>query len=286
MAAYDKDKFDKDKEIANESSLKGAAQLREEQNKRDLEAYIAEKRKEDQMRYSKWLDELRNKHKTTSSKTGKESTYWDELNDLADAVINAEQNAYNDWRSNMMSLLNLFSKLNKAANISADQVAGEAWDRVKNPREESWGATKLLGGVINSAGEGYIGFKSKMLHKIKGDGEFNLPALEHKVTFKDGKVEIADLTRADGVPLDKQNQANQAFKTFVGLWLMENDYVPVKDKQGEFQRHPNGEVLDEDTFKKLNADPKTSLATFLKDNANLKYEEQDELQSRTSPTPP
>ncbi|PWY55295.1 hypothetical protein DGG96_12570 [Legionella qingyii] len=295
MAAKSKDQMETELKKVNELSAKGMAQLREEKNKKDLDDYIAEKRKEEQMKYSKWLDELRNKHKKINERTGKETTYDEELKELADAVINSEQNAYNDWRSNMMSLLNLFGKMNKAVSISADQVAGEAWNRLKNPDlENSWAATQGIGYLINKAGDGYTGVKAKMLHAIKGEGELQLPTLEHKVTFKDGKVMVANLTYNQGVqinspqkqgePAKPENQANQAFRSMVALWLAENDYLPVDGKEGEYKHYASGAVLDEDTFKRLNADPETSLSKFLKDNANLKYEEQQE--SRATPTPP
>ncbi|WP_131794541.1 hypothetical protein [Fluoribacter gormanii] len=286
MAAKSKDQMETELKELNELSAKGMAQLREEKNKQDLDEYIAEKRKEEQMKYSKWLDELRNKHKLTKRREGGPETYEEELKELADSVINSEQNAYNDWRSNMMSLLNLFGKMNKTVNISADQVAGEAWNRLKNPDEEnSWLATKLIGKyLIQGADNKYSEVKARMLHAIKGDGHLQLPTLEHKVTFKDGKVEVANLTHSDGIPLDAANQANQAFKSMVALWLAENDYVLVDGKPNEYKHYASGAVLDEDTFKRLNADPETSLSKFLKDNANLKYEEQEE--SRATPTPP
>ncbi|WP_454783664.1 hypothetical protein [Legionella sp. WA2024007413] len=262
----------------NELSSKGMAELREQKNKEDLDAYIAEKRKEEQMRYAKSMDELRNKHRKTNERTGKETTYDEELNELADSVINSEQNAYNDWRSNMMSLLNLFGKMNKAHNISANQVAGEAWDLAKN--------TPLIGEALKMKESLYIPLKGKLVHKIKGDGDLQLPTLEHKVTFKDGKVEIADLTRSDKISLDKTNEANTAFKSMIALWLAENDYTPVQGKPDEYEHYASGARLDEDTFKRLNANPQTSLAKFLKDNANLKYEEQKEVHSTPTPTPP
>ncbi|WP_182393548.1 hypothetical protein [Legionella sp. PC997] len=285
MAAYSKDEMDKKLKEFNELSSKGMAELREKKNKEDLDAYIAEKRKEEQMRYAKSMDELRNKHKKTNERTGKETTYDEELNELADSVINAEQNAYNDWRSNMMSLLNLFGKMNKTHNISADQVAGEAWDLTKN--------IPYVGAPLKMKESLYIPLKGKLVHKIKGDGDLQLPTLEHKVTFKDGKVEIADLTYNHGIQINKpqkpgkpqepENQANKAFRTMITLWLAENDYIP-SNKPGEYQHFGSGAILDEDTFKRLNANPQTSLAKFLKDNANLKYEEQKEVHS--TPTPP
>ncbi|WP_454782392.1 hypothetical protein [Legionella sp. WA2022007384] len=284
MAAKNKDQIDTEMKDLNERSAKGMADIREQKNKQDLDAYIAEKRKEEQMRYAKSMDELRNKHRMTSKRTGKETTHWEELDQVVEDVINSKQDAFNDWRSNMMSLLNLLKEANTTVNISVEQVAGEGWDMAKNPKEDSWTATKLLGSAIHGAGDKYTEVKSKMLHAIKGDGDLQLPTLEHKVKFKDGKVDIADLTRSDGIPLDKTNEANQAFKSMVALWLAENDYATVQNKPGEFEHYASGAVLDEDTFNRLNANPETSLSKFLKDNANLKYEEQQELHS--TPTPP
>ncbi|HHF7375730.1 hypothetical protein [Legionella bozemanae] len=268
-----KDELERKKEEANKEFEKDIARINKEESEKKRLASLEEARFKHQRQWAKVMDELRNSHKTINKRTGKETTYWDEIKELADEVINSEQTSINDWRSNMMSLLNLFSKLNKAINVSSNQVSGEALDLIKKATHEM----PIVRTITHPKEFIYEGVKSAILHKIKGNSDINVNALKHKVTFKDGKVEIADLTRVDGIPFDKANDANKAFKKLVDLWLQENDYV--MDSQTKiYKHHPDGTPLDKDAFEALHSDPNKGFGKFLAETSSFKFEEQEDLQ--------
>lgn len=277
----------KDKENANKQLEQDIARINKEENEKKRLESLDEARFEHQRKWAKVMDELRNSHKTINKRTGKETTYWDEIKELADEVINSEQTSINDWRSNMMSLLNLFSKLNKAINISSNQVAGEAVDLIKQATNSD--KTPILRAITHPQERIYEGVKSAILNKIKGNNDVNIDAFKHNVTFKDGKVEVAPLTDKNGIPLPKQrgphgreveNEADKAFKKFVEIWLMENQYVPGPQKDGSYVRFPDGKPLEETEFNDL----KKGFSKFLSDTASFKFEEQEDLQSRQALT--
>ncbi|MCW8407389.1 hypothetical protein OQJ13_00190 [Legionella sp. PATHC035] len=277
-----KAELEAEKQAANKTSLEGAEKLRKEQRDKEYNAALETEQAKQRQQWAKVMDELRSKHKLKNRKEGGPETYWEEVEQLADHLINSDQNSTIDWRSNMMSLLNLLTKLNKAINISSEQVAGEALDLVKQ-------ATRpfpVFGHLFHPNEKIYQSLKTAILHKvIQGKGDFELPILEHKVSFKDGKVKVADLTRADRIPLNNENEANKALKKFVDIWLEEQGYIPVPNPNAPvnsgkvYKHHATGVLLNEDKFNELNNDPQTSFATFLKQNATLKYDEQREAQS-------
>lgn len=281
--------FEKRRDEANESSVKGVEKLREEQRDKDWQSGLETAQMAQRQKWAKFMDDLRNKHKLKNRREGGPETYWQEVDQLADSMINSEQNAFNDWRSNMMSLLNMLTKLNKAINISVDQVGGELVDYVKTKTKN----VPLIGAIFHPNERIYQSIKAAIMHRlIKGVGDIASPVLDHKVTFKDGKVNIADLTRDDGVPLSKDNEANKAFKLFVDLWLEENGYEPILNPPGTprgtpvaYKNKTTGALLDEDVFNDLNNDPNTSFSSFLKANAKLKYGEQQEPEQNSTPTP-
>ncbi|KTC90233.1 hypothetical protein OQJ18_04880 [Fluoribacter dumoffii] len=274
------DEFEKEKKAANKSSLEGMERLRKDERDRQQQADLEAAQMIQRQKWAKTMDELRNKHKV-KTKDG-ESTLHEEVQQLADHMITSEQSSINDWRSNMMSLLNVLTKLNKAVNVSSQQVGGEALDLMKNTTRP----IPYVRGLFHPQEFIYEAAKSAVLNRVKGDGDFNLPLLEHKVSFKDGKVQVADLTRADGIPFNKENEANKAFKTFVSLWLQEHDYV--YDTQAKtYVHYANGTKLDEDVFNELNGKNKpTNFAKFLEHHATLKYQEQNDERVQSTPTPP
>ncbi|KTD68330.1 MULTISPECIES: hypothetical protein [Legionella] len=293
--------FDKRRDEANKSSVEGVEKLRKDQRDKDWQSGLETAQMAQRQKWAKFMDDLRNKHKLKNRREGGPETYWQEVDQLADSMINSEQNAFNDWRSNMMSLLNMLTKLNKAINISVDQVGGELVDYVKTKTKN----VPYIGAIFHPNERIYQSIKAAIMHKlIKGVGDIASPVLDHKVTFKDGKVHIADLTRADtgaslgdkktadGRLVKEQNEANKAFKVFVDLWLEENGYEPILNPPGTprgtpvaYKNKTTGALLDEDVFNDLNNDPNTSFSSFLKANAKLKYGEQQEPEQNSTPTP-
>lgn len=266
---------------ANEQTRKSLKEVQEKDNAQKEDDYLASQKMKARLSWDKWAHEVRNMDKLPKHKRkeGGPETYWEEIKLLADEIINSEQNAYNDWRSNMMSLLNLFTKLNRAINISVDQVGFEIIDKIKTNTRD----IPLIRSITHPDEFIYRAAKSAILHKIKGLGDFEPGALKHNVIFKDEKVNIAELTSSDFRPVGPD--ANKAFRTLVNLWLQENDYVKVGNPQeGKYVHYASGAALDETTFNQLKSDPVKGLGKFLEENANFKYEEQLEHQSQMTHT--
>lgn len=106
---------DKDIKVkeANDLLVEKAEQLRKEQFIKDKEDDFKARQRETQNKFRSWLDGVRKSDKIMDERTGKETTLWEQVKKLADDVINAEQTSINDWRSNMMSLLNFLRNLIK-----------------------------------------------------------------------------------------------------------------------------------------------------------------------------
>ncbi|HHT0591872.1 TPA: hypothetical protein ACTXXA_002892 [Legionella anisa] len=277
------EKLKQDKKDADKSLVKPVTEELKEKNQKKYNDELEAARREHQLKWAAVMGELRKSHKTLNERTGKETTFWEEAMDLADHVINAEQTSINDWRSNMMSLLNLFAKLNKAINISSKQVAGEALNLIKGATHDK----PIVRAITHPKEFMYEGVKHAILNKIKGNDKIDLPTLLHKVTFKDGKVDVAGLTRSDGISFEnnRQQTANKAFNKFVDIWLMENEYVSGPNKDGSYVHCVSGEPLTQDKFNELNTTPQTSLEKFLEDSATFKFKAQEENDMHSGPNP-
>lgn len=242
---------------ATEKTKQGLADLRQKQTAAALEDYQREQRLKREMQHARDLEELKNKHiKTPGDDRHPAETLWDHAMKVASGAINAgDVNSTHDFRSSMMALLAMYGKMVEAGSVSAEQTFGEFYER------------KLRDKYGIPLSEAWIGAKSAIRNAIRGNPDIDIPAFQHNLTFKDGKVEIADLVRKDGVPFSKENEINLAFKALVNAWMIENDYTPVGD--GKF-RHVDGAELTEEKFNEL----KPSLGEFLEklENNDLAYE--------------
>ncbi|AUH73129.1 hypothetical protein [Legionella sainthelensi] len=286
MTSSKDDEYAKKMAEAQEKSAKAAEEFRREENERITQDYQNAQMLKRRMEYAQAMEELRNKH-ILHKGTQQETTLWEEVNRLADEAMKPEQNSYQDYRASMMSLLNMFGKMNKAINVSVDQTFGEFYNKYVYEKNE------------DPIGKAWLKLKSNMRDALKGDPNIDLPTLHHNVTFKDGKLDVASLTRKDGAPLvvyerdekgnlkyemdektgkpklDDKNQpikipssephpANEAFRALIDAWLIENDFQPVPGEPNKYMNPTTGKYLDEDTFNSL----KPSLAEFLKNPAN------------------
>ncbi|WP_115707289.1 hypothetical protein [Legionella sainthelensi] len=285
MTSSKDDEYAKKMAEAQEKSAKAAEEFRREENERITQDYQNAQMLKRRMEYAQAMEELRNKH-ILHKGTKQETTLWEEINRLADEAMKPEQNSYQDYRAAMMSLLNMFGKMNKAIAVSREQTFGEFYNKYIYENKE------------DPIGKAWLKLKSYMRDGLKGDPNIDLPTLHHNVTFKDGKLDVASLTRKDGAPLvvyerdekgnlkyemdektgkrklDDKNQpikipssephpANEAFRALIDAWLIEHDYYKVENEPGKY-KSPDGKYLDEDTFNSL----KPSLAEFLKNPAN------------------
>ncbi|KTD55810.1 membrane-associated HD superfamily hydrolase [Legionella santicrucis] len=293
MTSSKDDEYTKKMAEAQEKSVKAAEELRKQENERIAQDYQNAQMLKRRMEYAQAMEELRNKH-ILHKGTQQETTLWDEVNRLADEAMKPEQNSYQDYRAAMMSLLNMFGKMNKAIAVSREQTFGEYYNKYIYEKNE------------DPIGKAWLALKSKMRDTLKGDADIDLPTLHHNVTFKDGKLNVAPLTRKDGgslvvyekdqdgkpvyekdakgkPKLDDKGQpirvvssdphpVNEAFKALVDAWLIENNYQPVPGEPNKYMNPTTGKYLDEDTFNSL----KPTLDDFLKNpaNAELTFEEE------------
>lgn len=268
-----KDELESEKEETSKTLETDIARVNKEESEKKRQDSLEEARFQHQRQWAKVMDELRQSHflPKNQRREGGPQTHWDEVKQLADDIINSKQTSINDWRSNMMDLLNMFAKLNKAINISSNQVSGEALNLIKGATHE----VPIVRSITHPKEFIYEGVKSAILHRIKGDNDIKVDTFEQKVTFnkENGKVEVALLKRKDGIPFNA-SMANKAFEKLVDLWLQENDYV--MDSQTKiYKHHPDGEPLTEQKFNQL----KKGLGKFLEETASFKFEEQEDLRS-------
>lgn len=187
---------------------------------------------------------------STTDERGNKTTLWEKLERAADSAINEGQHAYQDWRSSMMSLLELCSLFLKAASQSRDELLSPATKVVKQLFRE-----KVL-----------YPLKDKCLDAIRGQPRGDLPELLHDVTMSDDhKLKIGDITFGDksgaNVP-----EFNSAFVTLVNLWLKDNNYELSADNT-YVSADEHKIVLTKEVFEKLKEDPEKGLNAFLgKDN--------------------
>lgn len=254
-----KDEFEKAVEEANKRSTEGIKKSNEELRQKEIQEDILEANRKSRLGYQNWLQDQRGKHIASRDKEGNVQTLWDNVNQHADKVIHSGQEAYNDWRSNMMQLLTLLTELVEAINVSTEQVLVEGMDRAH------------LNEVIKQGM--YIPLKEKLFHAIKGQGEVSIPKLQQNVNFEDGKgVVISPVTRADGTSFGQKSGeiVNDAFHNLVDLWLLENGYKPVANKPGEYISTVDSSPLTKQAFNDLKRDH--SLQDFLDARADLTYE--------------
>jgi hypothetical protein len=264
------EKRDKDVGQANADSVKAMEKVRQEKYDQEKKAHFDREKFESQREYAKEMDELRNRHKTGNKRSdGTDITHGDELIDMCKKIIGADVQAFTDFRSNLNSMWQICAKLHETNTIRAQQIAGALWD------------TKIKGVSLHGVAQWLdentlIRLKTFLVHSvIKPHSNIDIPTLQQKVSFKDGKVDIKELTRSDGTPLPKEasNQVNNAFHVYVATWLAQNNYVPHDTEQGKYVHRIDKTPLDEAAFKKLNEKPETSFNTYIKKTAALEYEE-------------
>ncbi|KTD11153.1 membrane-associated HD superfamily hydrolase [Legionella gratiana] len=275
---------------ANEKFAKTAEEIRKQENERIMQDYQNAQMQKRRMEYAMAMEELRNKHKVNKG-TDRETTLWDEAMHEADRAISAGELTNNhDFRSAMMALLAMYGKLNKAIAVSREQTFGEYYNKYVYEKNG------------DPIGNMWIKLKGAMRDAVKGDGEIDIPALQHNVSFKDGKLQIEPLTRKDGAPLvvyqrdekgnikyemdengkpklDDKGQmikvvstephpANEGFKSLVDAWLLEHDYIFVPDEPGKYKTI-DGKYLDEEEFKRI----APTFGEFLERTADLTFED-------------
>ncbi|EHL30157.1 hypothetical protein [Legionella drancourtii] len=212
------------------------------------------------MRSDEDLDkELKDKGFTTDER-GNMITLWKKLMREAERAINEGQHAYNDWRSSMMSLLELCSLFLKALSQSRDELL--------NP------VTKIMKQTFRE--QVLYPLKDKIMDAIRGQPRGDLPTLVHDLTMSDdNKLKIGEITFGDGsrpTSDDPNNleKFNNAFATLVTLWLKDNGYELAADNTF-VTTDEHQTVLTKEKFEELKDDEGNGLNAFLDLNTQLEF---------------
>lgn len=207
------------------------------------------------------MQELQKGRKTYDGR-GQEMELWDKVNQQADSAIHADQNAFNDWRSNMNALLQMYVTLFDAM--------------VQSRKELFLQAEQAIAEAVNPM---YQGLKEKLGFSSENDipKNLDLPRLKHLVEYTDAnELKIHPLERSDGV--DMKGQLDNTFKEGVVAWLKEQGYVPDAANADKFVRADNPAVaLTKKTFDDLKIDPVAGFGAYLTKDTNVTYEERSSL---------
>lgn len=238
--------------------------IREKERQKERDDYHAQVLKDRAAARAAYLDKIVKSKTFIDPQTGREVTWWDDANRKADAAMGADVMSYNDWRAAMMSLLSMFSSLNKAINHSLPDVINPSPLDVPDI---------IAGGTMH-----YVIFPVKdwATSKFSGNPEVDLPALQHLVEFSDDKkLKVGKLVRADsGLDLGR---LDGLFQSGVELWLKEQGYTKhPEDLRVENPRFLdiNGTQLDKAAFDALKADPTHGLEHFLREGSDLIFTHQ------------
>jgi hypothetical protein len=249
----------------NEDTQKGIKDSNEKQRDLDYAQEVNRRLQESRQALEKYRNVLRNKGKVMGE-DGKESSLWQEIDHFAKRLIDPRRNSTSDWYSCIMEVLALCSMINEAIATSTMKNLGQAFEKLRDSKygskadqfkEAAWAHTK-----------------SWFCDKLSGGKKIDTPSLIHNVTFKDGKVEIADLRRSDAYNMAADNLANEAFISLTRMWLRENGYEPHPDpKQEGVWVHSDTKVpMEQNDFEELKKNH--PLATFLENSMEkVKYEE-------------
>lgn len=170
-----------------------------------------------------------------TEQSGREVTRWEDAVAKADAALNSEVRAYDDWRAAMLGMLAMYGALHAALHQSTNSVsrliAEKLWDTV----------------VVDLMWDGAIKPGWNKVKPAFGVAEEDLVALQHNVSFSDdNKLVIKPLLRLDNDKpiVDKDPNSGQAlpvskldklFRDGVVDWLKENGYTAAQGKPGEFK---------------------------------------------------
>jgi hypothetical protein len=250
-----------------ESTLVDARNKQYENKVRALKAKAEADRK---LAMENEMAELIKGRKIPYGERGQEIELWQKVDMDADRAIHADQNAFNDWRSNMNALLQMYVTLFDAMLQSRKEVFLQVEQAITEPVYNYWQGIKQK-----------LGFSS--VYDIPK--EMSLPKLTHLVQFTDAnELKVDSLHPSDGIELnyvdefgnnvDVTGQLDNSFKEGVNAWLKEQGYVPDAVNAKKFVRADNPAVeLTKKDFDKLKTDQATGLNAYLTKDTNVTYEE-------------
>ncbi|MBL7478810.1 hydrolase [Legionella bononiensis] len=236
---------------SNDEMREELARIRREEEQKALTREYQERERARADERAAAMDKLHKGHKTTDPQTGREATLWEVAMKEADRALEADVNAYNDWRSAMMKLWNIYGSMAKALHQSTNETI---WAPASN---------LIADKVLLPA--------SDILRELfRKNPEIDLPELQHLVTCSDdGKLSIQPLTRSDNNQ-ETSPVLDQLFEKGVRMWLEQQGYVATPGDKSKFVDE-HGMALDKDTFNKLKDDPDNGLDNFLKGESELDF---------------
>lgn len=239
----------------------------------NIEATLLAREKTQAMKRAQDEDSLKDIMKAAMTKhEGHEMAWWDKLDLEANRAIHSEQNAYNDWRSAMMSLLSMFTTLVNAMSNSFEQKTGPLSMKAKR-----WIRENAVDPI-----------KHRIIDLAWGDQSHDVPALLHNVTLSDDdKLTIGDVRRADngdivlarGVDGKVTDDFNMPYKTLVTLWLNTHGYQLAEPDLGPDNVNRNADVyvdaagarLTKATFEGLKNDNEHGLTAFMQRQSGVEF---------------
>lgn len=191
----------------------------------------------------------------TLDERGNQVTLWKKLMRTADHAINEGQHAYQDWRSSMLSLLEIYSQLLKAISQSRDELLSPVTKTMKQMFRE----------------QVFYPLKDKIMDAIRGEPRGDLPTLVHDLSMSDdNKLKIGEIKFGDDSRPDSPGEFNNAFATLVTLWLKDHDYELAADNTF-VTADAHKTVLTKEKFEELKDDKDKGLNAFLGLNTQLEF---------------
>lgn len=230
-------------------------ELLKEATERDLTASQILKEKILADRQAWWQEYMADLERKGKNREG--VTLWEQLDHEADKVLHAEQHAYNDWRSAMMSLLALFSLMVKAGSHSLETVVAQ---------------NEMITSARLAARAALVQVKDKILDTLRGNPRVDLPALIHDVKMTDdNKIDFGALKRSDD--LQSTPTLNEGFQTLIALWLHDQGYEPGSIENTYVTADENKTLLTKEKFLELKNSPEHGLNKFLEETVDLEFRE-------------
>ncbi|BCA95519.1 hypothetical protein TUM19329_18800 [Legionella antarctica] len=225
-------------------------ELRKSEEDNKTAAYREKVRKEREARHAMEIDKANADIYSEVDSKGNKRSIWEKVMDEADRAINKELTTINDWRSAMISLLQMYSTLVKALD-------GSLSVNVRIPLNQLIVDKGLLRAVDGAR------------HLFAGKEEIDLPSLAHNVTFTDdNKLKVDGLIRSDNV--GDMGKLDILFKQGVVKWLDDNGYKPHPTDEDKYV-NGDGKELTQTDFEILKNDPDDGLAHFLEETSDLTF---------------
>lgn len=97
-------------EKANELNKQAMVEFKKKYEQDREAAYLAQEQMNARAAWERFADKVRKSDKLKHPRQGGPETKWEEVDELINNIINSDQKAYNDWRSNMFDFIKFIYK--------------------------------------------------------------------------------------------------------------------------------------------------------------------------------